>query len=164
LSSSEKQVIHKGEKLSTAEIVTPVEAPAPIPSESNEVKQIQGYWKRLGLIVKKSEHWTTLSEHIHSFEDMDSLFKYTQAKIIDNPNASEKTVHPGNLVNCLNGWKQTQMALQTKSKVEGPKRLTAVEQATLNQQKYSAMPAPKIKPSEMFKQTLKKAALEARKA
>jgi len=117
-SSSSSQLLHIGEKLSTQETVTPSQIP--VPSESNEVKRVQGYWKSLGLIVKISEHWVILSEHVHSFEEMDSLFKHTQSWVNNNPRVTDKTVHPGNLVNCLNGWKQAQVSLtqvsQTKEK------------------------------------------------
>jgi hypothetical protein len=42
--------------------------------------------------------------------------------------------------------------------------MTALEQANFNQAKYSSIPAPRIKPSEMLKQKQKEAALAARKA
>jgi predicted transcriptional regulator len=72
---------------------------------SDEEQRIQGYWCQLGNIERPSAkvHWATLSKHIASFEDMDSLFKYTQAAVKDKPN---KRVFPGNLVDHLDGWKQ----------------------------------------------------------
>lgn len=93
-SSLSSQVIPNVEKLSTPE-----------QSLTAEEQRIQSYWKQLGYIVKPSEHWQTLSEHIQSFEQFESLFKYTQTVLKDKPN---KRVYPGNLVDNVDGWKQDQ--------------------------------------------------------
>ena len=96
--SLSSQVIPTEDKLSTTS------APASTPTESSpEEKRIQGYWKQLGFIVKPNEHWSTLSEHIQSFEQFKLLFKYTETALKDKPN---KRVYPGNLVDSLDGWKQ----------------------------------------------------------
>lgn len=86
---------------------------------SDEEQRIQGYWCQLGFTERPSahEHWRTLSKHIVSFEDMDSLFKYTQAAIKDKPN---KRVFPGNLVDHLDGWKQDRAPKPEKPKTSKP--------------------------------------------
>jgi hypothetical protein len=84
--------------------------------EKQEVQRIAGYWKRLGFTkLGGPGHWLTLSEHIHSFEDMESLFKHTQFEIRDKPN---NRVYPGNLVDHLDGWKQKRMPIPFEQKRE----------------------------------------------
>lgn len=136
-SSLSSQVIPNVEKLSTEE------------------QRIQGYWKQLGFIVKQSEHWATLSEHIQSFEQFESLFKYTQNALKDKPN---KRVYPGNLVDHLDGWKQAQTF--SRQKAEGPKPMTALEKIKADEEKYGKTPST-IKPLALFKQKQKEARLAA---
>jgi hypothetical protein len=84
--------------------------------EKQEVQRIAGYWKRLGFTkLGGPGHWLALSEHIHSFEDMESLFKHTQFEIRDKPN---NRVYPGNLVDHLDGWKQKRMPIPFEQKRE----------------------------------------------
>jgi hypothetical protein len=80
----------------------------PLLSEAGE--RVRDYWSQLGFESTSASniHWNTLSKHIASFEQMDSLFKHTQVWVNDNPRITDKQVHPGNLVKCVNGWKQAQ--------------------------------------------------------
>lgn len=77
---------------------------------SAEEQRIQGYWCQRGYLERPSakKHWQTLSKHIKSFEDFESLFEHTEKEILDDPNFKNKTVSPGNLANAkyLDGWKQ----------------------------------------------------------
>lgn len=115
------------ERLSTAqqELSTPVENPPSKQRDTeplllDEEKRIQSYWCELGFTERPSakKHWLALSKHIASFEQMESLYEYTQVAIKDKPNTR---VFPGNLVDHLDGWKQTQMPVlekPTKQKVK----------------------------------------------
>lgn len=89
-----------------------------------EERQIQEWWcAQKDLVLrppkctdKLKEHWSELAKYIHSLEEMTSLCQYTQAAIRDNPNRKDKTVYPGNLVDCLDRWKQKQAARKQPDK------------------------------------------------
>jgi hypothetical protein len=111
--SLSSEVVPNVEKLST-------QAPSELTPEE---ERIQGYWQALGFVVSSQTHWGTLSKHIHSLEEMESLFKYTRASINENAGIKDKQVHPGNLVKCLNGWKQAQMAPAPQLQESKPKKV-----------------------------------------
>jgi hypothetical protein len=77
------------------------------PLLSAEGKRIQGYWSRLGFESTSASngYWNTLSKHITSFEQMSALYEYARSQLAT---AKDPTVHPGNLVKAVNGWKQKQ--------------------------------------------------------
>ena len=72
-----------------------------------EGRKIQSYWSQLGFesTSTSNPHWNTLSKHITSFEQMEGLYKYARSQLTS---AKDPTVHPGNLVKAVNGWKQKQ--------------------------------------------------------
>jgi hypothetical protein len=90
------------------------------PALSGEAQRIDGYWQQLGFISRPSakKHWLTLSKHVQSFEDMQSLYNHTESQILKDPALDDKTVNPGNLTNAkyLDGWKQK------KRRTEQPKQ------------------------------------------
>ena len=77
------------------------------PLLSAEGQRVRDYWSQLGFESTSASngHWNTLSKHITSFEQMDSLYEYARAQLAT---AKDPTVHPGNLVKAVNGWKQKQ--------------------------------------------------------
>ncbi|HEX3640132.1 MAG TPA: hypothetical protein VHV10_02455 [Ktedonobacteraceae bacterium] len=94
---------------------------APLGIYDEQEKQQHQWWCQLGMAVKvnltNKGHWATLSEHVQSFEDMKSLYDFTEQQIDKDPGLDDKTVKPGNLANAdnLNGWKKK------KRKAEQPK-------------------------------------------
>jgi hypothetical protein len=95
---------------------------------TDEELRIQGYWCQLGFTKRPSakKHWAKLSEHIKSFEDFDSLFKYVESEILKDPTFSSKTVNPGNLVydKFLDGWKQELARAKQASTPKEEKKMT----------------------------------------
>ena len=93
----------------------------PLGIYDEQEKQQHQWWCELGLAVKvnvtNKGHWATLSQHVQSFEDMKSLYDYTEQQIENDPSFQDKTVKPGNLANAdnLNGWKKK------KRRAEKPK-------------------------------------------
>jgi hypothetical protein len=77
------------------------------PLLSPDGRRVRDYWSQLGYesTSASNTHWNTLSKHIASYEQMDSLYEYARAKL---KNADDPTVHPGNMVKAVNGWKQKQ--------------------------------------------------------
>jgi hypothetical protein len=77
------------------------------PLLSPDGQRVRDYWSQLGFesTSASNTHWNTLSKHIASLEQMDSLYEYARTKL---KNADDPTVHPGNMVKAVNGWKQKQ--------------------------------------------------------
>lgn len=77
------------------------------PLLSAEGSRVRDYWSQLGFESTSASHshWNTLSKHIQTFEQMKSLFEFARAQLAT---AKDPTVHPGNLVKAVNGWKQKQ--------------------------------------------------------
>ena len=79
---------------------------------SPEEQRIHSYWEELGfedpITPKLKEHWGKLVKSVQTFEQFKSLYDHAKLSLKD---AKDKTVYPGNLVKCLNGWKQKQQDL-----------------------------------------------------
>lgn len=86
-------------------------------SFSSEEQRIDGYWQELGFEAEANDtnkaHWAKLSKHVHSLEEMKSLYEYTRARL---QLVKDKTVYPGNLVKSVTGWKQEQRPAPDKPK------------------------------------------------
>jgi hypothetical protein len=78
---------------------------------SPEEQRIHSYWQELGfeeiITPKLKEHWGKLVKSIQTFQQFKSLYDHTKLSL---KGAKDETVYPGNLVKCLNGWKQKQMS------------------------------------------------------
>jgi hypothetical protein len=106
------------------------------PLLSAEGRQVRAYWHELGYEATSAsnEYWNTLSKHIQTFEQFKSLYEYTRSKLVG---AKDETVYPGNLVKCVNGWKQKQTPapVEAKATVYKPRDLAAEMRAM--EAKYS---------------------------
>lgn len=73
---------------------------------SSEITRVKGYWKQLGYREEKSAAWEELAEKTKTFEDFKSLFDFTAEQLKKDTKITNKEVHPGNMLNYLNAWKQ----------------------------------------------------------
>jgi len=84
---------------------------------SEDELRIHGYWLDLGFDADVTPtlktHWGKLVRHIANFEQMKTLYEYARSQLV---NAKDPTVHPGNLVKGINGWKQAQAPFKQPDK------------------------------------------------
>lgn len=121
--SQEKEVPSSGNQRNTDEL-DPTRLAGMLSAE--EIR-IHSYWQELGfeddITPKLKEHWGKLVKSIETFQQFKSLYDHTKLSL---KGAKDETVYPGNLVKCLNGWKQKQMSEpeQEKPKNKAKQKIT----------------------------------------
>lgn len=122
----------------------------PLGIYDEQEKQQHHWWCELGLAVKvnvtNKGHWATLSEHVHSFEDMKSLYEHTEQQIENDSSFQDKTVKPGNLANAdnLNGWKKKKRRAEQPKDSSKPSSVSGMRNYTFDPE---AQPATQEPPS-----------------
>ena len=113
------------EPVTTGNASTTLNARNTEPLLSKDGERVRDYWSLLGFesTSASNTHWNTLSKHIASFEQMKTLFEFARLQLAT---AKDPTVHPGNMVKAVNGWKQKQAPVPTKTQESSPYKSKAV--------------------------------------
>ena len=113
------------------------ETPSPKEEKpSSEIARVKGYWKQLGYREEKSAAWAELAEKTKTFDDFKSLFDFAAEQLRKDTKITNKEVHPGNMLNFLNGWKQEQARLAQPSQPKPPQRMSLAERNRMLEEKY----------------------------
>jgi hypothetical protein len=105
--------------LSSSQETPPQETEKPSLQEkpSSEIARVKGYWRQLGYRDEKSAAWAELAQELKTFEKFKSLFDFTDKQLQQDTKFKNKGVHPGNMLNFINEWKQEERRKQEQEQL-----------------------------------------------